>query len=40
MPTRQKNLNAMVTDHSIKVLDASGNSLTGEEFLVLLNKKK
>jgi hypothetical protein len=36
----KKNLNAMVTDHSIKVLDASGKSLTGEELLVLLNKKK
>jgi hypothetical protein len=40
MSTRQKNLNAMVTDHLINVMDASGNSLTEEEFLVLLNKKK
>ena len=36
----KKNLKTMLTDHSIKVMDASGNNLTEEEFLVLLNKKK
>ena len=36
----KKKLKAMLTDHSIKVMDASENSLTEEEFLVLLNKKK
>ena len=36
----KKNLKAMLTDHSINVMDSSGSGLTEEEFLVLLNKKK
>ena len=36
----KKNLKTMLTDHLINVMDSSGNSLTEEEFLVLLNKKK